>query len=113
VSKEPKLYRVRIEAEVFVVANSEEEAEDFALSDHDLWRDDVMENADAMASVATTKSVTVEESKCLPWVDDELEDDEVDRSLTVKAWAELNDEMVERARREREFNAKQLNIPGT
>ena len=31
----------------------------------------------------------------------------------VKAWAELNDEATEKAKREAEFNAKQLKLPGT
>ena len=108
----PKLYRVRIESEVFVVANSEHDAEVFALRDHDVMME-AKDNSLAVATVATAKYVTKEEGGCPPWVDDDLGDDEVDRGRTVKEWAELNDEMVERARREREFNPKQLTIPGT
>jgi len=109
---EPKLYRVRIEADVYVVAASEHDAEEYALLESDVV-DDAMENALTVASLVTAKSLSGVEENSLPWVDDDLEDGEVDRDRTVKAWAELNDAAVERARREREFNAKQLTIPGT
>lgn len=109
---EPKLYRVRIEADVYVVAASERDAEDYALRESDVVND-AMEQADATASVVTVKSLSGAEENCLPWVDDDLEDGEVDRDRTVKAWAELNDASTVQAKRERELNAKQLNIPGT
>ena len=109
---EPKLYRVRIEADVYVVAASEHDAEDYALRDYDVVND-AMEHADATASVVTAKSLSGAEENCLPWVDDDLDDDEVDRDRTVGAWAELNDEAAARAKCEAGFNAKQLNIPGT
>lgn len=109
---EPKLYRVRIEADVYVVAASESDARDYALRESDVVND-AMDNADATASVVTAKSLSGEEENCLPWVDDYLEDGEVDLDRTVKAWAELNDAATAQAKREREFNAKQLNIPGT
>lgn len=108
---EPKLYRVRIEADVYVVAASERDAEDYALRESDVVMD-AMEHADATASVVTVKSLSGAEENCLPWVDDDLEGD-VDRNRTVKAWAELNDAATAQAKREREFNAKQLTIPGT
>ena len=107
-----KLYRVRITSEVFVVAESREDAEDFVLRDQDVVND-AMDNADATASVVTAKSLSRDEEVSLPWVDDDLEDDEVDRDRTVGAWAELNDEAAARAKREAEFNAKQLKLPGT
>ena len=109
---EPKLYRVRIEAEVYVVAASEHDAEDYALRDYDVTLD-AMEHAEATASVVTVKSLSRDEEVSLPWVDDDLEDGEVDRDRTVKAWAELNDASTAQAKREREFITKQLNIPGT
>ena len=109
---EPKLYRVRIEADVYVVAASERDARDYALRESDVVND-AMDNADATASVVTAKSLSRDEEVSLPWVDDDLEDGEVDRDRTVKAWAELNDAATAQAKREREFNAKQLNIPGT
>jgi hypothetical protein len=107
-----KLYRVRITSEVFVVAESREDAEDFALRDQDVV-DDLVENGMAFATVAGTKGLSEDEKKCLPWVHDDLEDDEVDRDLTVGAWAELNDEAAAQAKREAEFKAKQLILPGT
>lgn len=106
---EPKLYRVRIEADVYVVANSEQEAEDYAMRDRDVGYD-AIGNALAVATVVTVRGLSRDEGSFLPWVCDDLE---VDRELTVKEWAELNDEAVERARREQEFNPKQLTIPGT
>jgi hypothetical protein len=72
-----------------------------------------MKNGLAVATVAGVKGLSEDEKNCLPWVDDDLEDGEVDRDRTVKAWAELNDASTAQAKREREFNAKQLNIPGT
>lgn len=108
---EPKLYRVRIEADVYVVSTSEHDAEQYALRERDVV-DDAMEHALTVASLVTVKSLSGVEENCLPWVDDDLEDGEVDRDRTVKAWAELNDAATAQAKREREFNAKQLDIPG-
>ena len=113
--KEPKLYRVSITSEVFVVANCKQDAEQYALRESDVVND-AMEHADATASVVTVKSLSRDEEVSLPWVDpwvdDDLEDGEVDRDRTVKAWAELNAAATDQAKREREFHAKQLNIPG-
>lgn len=107
---EPRLYRVRIEADVYVVSTSEHDAEEYALRERDVV-DDAMDNALAVASLVTVKGLSRDEGMSLPWVDDELDGD-VDLR-TVKEWAAMNDEAVERARREREFNARQLTIPGT
>lgn len=106
-----KLYRVHITSDVYVVANSERDAEEYALRDYDVTID-AMDNALAVASVVTTKGLSRDEEVSLPWVHDDLEGDEY-RDRTVGAWAKLNDEAVERARREAEFNAKQLTLPGT
>lgn len=110
--KEPKLYRVSITSEVFVVANCKQDAEDYALRESDVVND-AMDNALTVASLVTAKSLSGVGENCLPWVDDDLEDGEVDRDRTVKAWAELNDASTAQAKREREFNAKQATIPGT
>ena len=108
---EPKLYRVRIEADVYVVSTSEHDAEQYVLRDHDAMFD-AMDNALAVASVATAKGLRRDEGMSLPWVDDDLEGD-VDRDRTVRDWAAMNDAAVERALREREFNARQLTLSGT
>ena len=107
---EPKLYRVRIEADVYVVAASEHDAEQYVLRERDVV-DDAVDNALTVASLVTVKGLSRDEGDCLPWVDDELDGD-VDLR-TVREWAAMNDEAVERARREAEFNARQLTIPGT
>lgn len=104
------MYRVRIEADVYVVAASEHNAEQYVLRDHDAMFD-AMDNALAVASVATAKGLSRDEEDYVPWVDDDLDGD-VERARTVRDWAAMNDEAVERAKREREFNAKQLTIPG-
>lgn len=106
-----KLYRVHITSDVYIVANSERDAEEYALRDYDVTID-AMDNALAVASVVTTKGLSRDEEVSLPWVHDDLEGEEY-RDRTVKEWAKLNDEAVERARREAEFNAKQLTLPGT
>lgn len=108
---EPKLYRVRIEADVYVVAASEHDAEQYVLRERDVV-DDAMDNALTVASLVTVKGLSRDEETSLPWVDDDLEED-VDRGRTVRDWAAMNDAAVERAKREREFNARQLTIPGT
>jgi hypothetical protein len=106
-----KLYRVHITSDVYVVAESERDAEEYALQEPDV-ADDAMETAMAVASVVTVKGLSRDEETSLPWVHDDLEGDEY-RDRTVKAWAELNDEATEKAKREAEFNAKQLKLPGT
>jgi hypothetical protein len=108
---EPKLYRVRIEADVYVVAASEHDAEEYALRERDVV-DDAMDNALAVASLVTVKGLNRNEEMSLPWVDDDLDGD-VDRDRTVRDWAAMNDAAVERALREREFNARQLTLSGT
>lgn len=107
-----KLYRVHITAEVYVVAESGQDAEDHALRDRDVMGD-VMETGVATATVATVKSLNRDEENCLPWIHDGLDDDDVDRDRTVRAWAELNDEAAAQAKREADFKARQLTIPGT
>jgi len=105
-----KLYRVHITSDVYIVANSERDAEEYAFRDYDVATD-AMDNALAVASMVTVKGLSRDEEVSL-WVHDDLEGEEY-RDRTVKEWAKLNDEAVERARREAEFNAKQLTLPGT
>jgi hypothetical protein len=107
-----KLYRVHITADVFVVAESEEDAEDYAMLERDVV-DDAMENGMAVATVVTAKGLSRDEGASFPWVHDELDDDDVDRDRTVRAWAELNDGAAAQAKREADFKARQLTIPGT
>ena len=106
-----KLYRVHITADVYVVAESEEDAEDYAMRERDVV-DDAMENGLAVASVVTVKGLSRDDGAAFPWVHDDLEDDGY-RDRTVRAWAEFNDEAAAQAKREAEFKAKQLIIPGT
>lgn len=107
---EPKLYRVRLTADVYIVANSERDAEEYALRDYDVATD-AMDNSLAVASVVTARGLSRDEEVSLPWVHDDLGDEHRDR--TVKEWARLNDEAVERARHEAEFNARQLTLSET
>jgi hypothetical protein len=101
-----KLYKVHITADVWVVAKSELDAESHALSDWDVIRD-AMDSWRATAIAATAHSLSRRDAECNPWIHDDL-DDEVDHDRTVLEWAELNDEAAAQAKREAEFDARQL-----
>ena len=105
-SDRTKLYRVHITADVWVVAKSERDAEDYALSDWDVIRD-AMDSWSATAIAATVKSLSRRDAECNPWIHDDL-DDEADHDRTVLEWAQLNDEAAAQAKREAEFDARQL-----
>lgn len=105
-SDRTKLYRVHITADVWVVAKSELDAESHALSDWDVIRD-AMDSWRATAIAATAQSLSRRDAECNPWIHDDL-DDEADHDRTVLEWAELNDEAAAQAKREAEFDARQL-----
>lgn len=103
----PKVYRVCVEFETYVLARSAREAEKLATQDRDLLGslDDV---ASAHAIEASRSMVDADWLNSLPWVADDVDDDEI-TDMTV---GELlsKDEL---GRKQAEFDAKQLTLPGT
>ena len=102
---EPKLYRVTIECEVWVIATSREDAESInhASEWHDILSDDVRYNAGITARVVTSAS-----SNNLPWRAEGCEDAE---DATIAVWAVRTREAVAREKHEAKMAAAQVALP--
>ncbi len=102
---EPKLYRVTIECEVWVIASSREDAENInhASEWYDILNDDVRHNAGITARVVTSAS-----SNNLPWRAEGCEDAE---DATIAEWASRTREAVEREKHEAKMAKAQTALP--
>ena len=102
----PRVYKVFVEFDTYVLAHSPEEAADFARLDTECREDmDITGTAVAVKAV----SVPSDDAGSYPWIALDVKDPE---DCTVGEWLERIAEEEADHLRVAEFNAKQLNLPG-
>jgi hypothetical protein len=105
----PRVYKVFVEFDTYVLAHSPEEAADFARLDTDCREDlDITGTAVAVKAV----SVPSDDAGSYPWIALDVKDPDHHEDCTVGEWLERIAEEEADLRRVAEFNAKQLDLPG-